>query len=117
MAKRPLNPADLTERITIQTSSVVADDQGGRATTWSTLATVWAAVRALSGREAIQARAVASEVNYEVVVRYRSDLTAKLRIAWVPSWSSGTASRPLEVHAVRPDRVTQTIALDCAEAA
>ena len=114
---RRIDPADLSERVTIQKTTIVADDQGGRATSWGTLATVWATVRALSSREAIQARAVASKVSYEVTVRYRGDVTPAMRLAWVPSWSSTTPARTLEILGVRPDRGAHVLRLDCGEAA
>ena len=117
MARLSIEPAGLSERVTIQQNTVTTDDQGGRSSSWGTLATVWASVRSLSSREAVQARAGASRGTYEGVVRYRTDVTASMRLSWVPSWSSGTPARTLEIHGVRPDRVTQTIALDCAEAA
>jgi len=115
-ARRPLNPATLSERIVIQTLSTSVDNQGGRSSSWSTLATVWADVRPLTARETLAAKSAASLVGYEVTTRYRSDVTPKMRITWTPSWSSGTASRTLEVHGVRVDRPTQTMALDCGEA-
>jgi len=113
----PIQPSELTERVTIQSNTTSTDDQGGRSSSWGTLATVWASVRSLTSREAIQARAVASRVGFVVAVRYRSDVTAKMRVSWTPSWSSGTSARYLEIHGIRPDRGRQLIELDCSEAA
>jgi len=115
-ARRAFNPATLSERIVIQTLSTSVDNQGGRSSSYATLATVWATVRPLTAREALAAKAAASLVEYEVTTRYRSDVTPKMRITWTPSWSSGTASRTLEIHGLRVDRASQTMALDCGEA-
>ena len=110
-----LQPSELSERITIQVNTTSTDNQGGRSSSWGTLATVWAQVRAATTREALQARAITSETNYVVTVRYRSDVTAKNRILWTPSWSSGTAAKTLEIRGVRPMRKEQTLQIDCGE--
>ena len=117
MARRPFNPARLSERVTIQTATTSVDNHGGRSASWGTLATVWADVRALSSRESIAAKAAASKVGYEVTVRYRSDVTPKMRVSWTPSWASGAGATYLEIHGIRPDRASQTLALDCGAAA
>ena len=109
-------PSDLTERVTIQENTTSTDNQGGRSSSWGTLATVWAHVRPLTPRESLQARAITSKTGFVVALRYRSDVTAKMRVSWVPSWSSGTAAKILEVTGVRPFRKPQTLELECQEA-
>ena len=109
-------PSDLTERVTIQENTTSTDNQGGRSSSWGTLATVWAHVRPLTTRESLQARAITSKTGYVVARRDRSDGTAKMRGRWVPSWASGTAAKILEVTGVRPFRKTQTLELECQEA-
>ena len=108
-----VHPSDLSERITIQSNTVSTDNQGGRSSSWGTLATVWAQVRAHTTRESIQARAITSETGYVVIIRYRSDVNPKDRITWTPSWSSGTSAKTLEIHGVRPMRRQQVLELDC----
>jgi len=109
-----LQPSELSERVAIQQTSTSSDGQGGRTTSWSTLATVYAKVQPLNSREAIQARAVASEVAYRVLLRFRSDVDATMRLLWTPSWSSAAGSKTLEIHGVRMQR--DALELDCAEA-
>ena len=115
MADELLNPSEFSERVTIQVNTVTGDTQGGRSSSWGTLATVWAHVRAATTKEAITARSVTSERQYVVTVRYRTDVTAKNRVTWTPSWSSGTAAKTLQIHGVRPLRLSQTLQPVCGE--
>lgn len=72
----------LRKRITLQQRSSEQDSYGQPLTTWSDVATVWASVEPLSGRELMAAEAVQSEVTHQVVMRYRPGVTAKLRVAY-----------------------------------
>lgn len=72
---------ELRKRITIQQrSGSTQDGFGSPITTWGTYATVWAAVRPLSGRELIAAQAVQSEISHQVTLRYRSGITTAMRV-------------------------------------
>lgn len=46
---------------------------------WVDVATLWAAVNPLSGREFIHAKSVQSEVVGRIVIRYRTDIKAAMR--------------------------------------
>lgn len=75
---------DLTQRVVIESSSATSDSYGGRSLAWSTLATVWAHVKALSGAEALVSggEKVQARIAYEVTIRYRSDVTTQMRLTW-----------------------------------
>lgn len=80
-----MNAGDLIEQITIQAESRSANGQGGYTTSWANVgtdATPWANVRMLSGDEALQAGVQRAVQQWRVVLRYRTDLTAKHRIVW-----------------------------------
>nr|WP_307731963.1 phage head closure protein [Massilia sp. H27-R4] len=47
---------------------------------WATHATAWADVRLLGGLETIKAGAVVSQVKASIRMRYRTDLTAAMRV-------------------------------------
>ncbi|NHZ81832.1 phage head closure protein [Massilia sp. CCM 8695] len=47
---------------------------------WVTHATAWADVRMVGGLEAIKAGAVVSQVKASIRMRYRTDLTAAMRV-------------------------------------
>lgn len=102
----------LTERVAITQDTKTPDTQGGRSASESTLATVWARVRPLSGRELMQAQAVSSEVQYEVTIRYRADVTPQMRLTWTPY--QGAAARTLQILAVRQGE-RDALLLDCGE--
>ena len=54
----------MTERLAFQRNAETTDIQGGRSSAWATFATIWGAMRALTGREMLQAQAVSSQVSY-----------------------------------------------------
>jgi SPP1 family predicted phage head-tail adaptor len=102
----------LDQRVVIQTPTTAASTQSGAgAVTFSTLATVWASVRALSAEERLEAGAVSSLVTYEIEMRYRADVTPGMRVQWTPY--SGTA-KTFEVHGIRVGgRVMANLVLEC----
>ncbi|KAA0893075.1 phage head closure protein [Pusillimonas sp. ANT_WB101] len=70
----------LKHRIEIQKQERTPDGGGGWALAWVPVATVWAHVEGLSGREYLQAMAVASTVTSRVFIRYRTDIKPAYRI-------------------------------------
>ncbi len=89
----------MDQRVTILTPTYASSQQSGQGVaSFATLATVWAAVRALTGAEILAAGAIASEVTYEVEMRFRADVTPKVRLQWTPFRG---VLKTLEVHAVQ----------------
>lgn len=74
----------LRHRVTIQQDQGTSrDDNGEHIEDYQDLATVWAEVKPLSGRELWAARQTQSEVTHRVTVRYSSalaDLTGSIRV-------------------------------------
>lgn len=97
--------------MTLRRIPTTADGQGGQATsTPVTVATVWAMVRSLTGREALQAGAAQSSQTHRVGIRHRTDVTVQIQAVR----ADGTV---LEVLAVRdPDGRRAWLELDCVEA-
>lgn len=80
-------PAKAKNRIVIQSRGDASDDYGGSAVTWSTLATVWAIIEPMSGREVLQSEQLQSRVTHKVTIRYNATLKstatgAKYRISY-----------------------------------
>lgn len=75
MACKYQTPA-FNRRVAIQSPAGSRDAYGERTTTWSTVATVWAAVMPVSAKELIAAGAVHGEVSHRVQVRYQAALAA-----------------------------------------
>jgi len=66
--------------VQIQQAAITRDSVGGHVETWATIATVWAKLRWLRGSTLFTARAVGSSVSLIVSVRYRTDVTADMRV-------------------------------------
>ncbi len=71
---------DLRQRITLQQSVKTPDGHKGFTEQWQDLITVWASVEPLSGREYFYSHQIKAEVTHRVKMRYREDLTVKMRI-------------------------------------
>lgn len=72
----------MRERVTLQQESPTADGGGGYALAWTDIATVWAKVEPLSGREQIEASKLQGVVQYRIMIRYRSDVVPGMRLSW-----------------------------------
>lgn len=77
-----MTAGQLRERVTIQQESLTPDGGGGSTLAWADVATVWASVEPLSGRERMQAQQLESAVDYRVKIRHRADVTAGMRLVW-----------------------------------
>ena len=71
--------SSLNQRVTIEHLVSGQDAIGQPVQTWTTLATVWADVRHLSGLETIKADAETSVVKASIRIRYRADVNATMR--------------------------------------
>ena len=72
----------LRHRVTIESQTTTQDAYGGEVITWSEVATVWAAVEPLSGREFMDGRRQEAEINTRIRIRYRSGLLPGMRVTW-----------------------------------
>lgn len=73
---------DLRHRVTIEEKTITRDTYGGEEITWSTVATCWAAVEPLQGREFLEGRRLEAEVSTRIRIRYRSGVVPGMRITW-----------------------------------
>ncbi|MFZ3035381.1 MAG: phage head closure protein [Parvibaculum sp.] len=73
---------ELRERVTIERATRLADGVGGATSSWSELATVWASVIPLSGREVATGERVEAHQSYTITMRYRDDVTTAMRAIW-----------------------------------
>ncbi len=69
----------LRQRVTIQYKVVVKDSFGQETITWTELATVWAEVAPLTGREFMEGRQETAEVSTRIRIRYRSGVEPEMR--------------------------------------
>ena len=71
---------DLRNRITIQQLTAATNANGFPVEAWTDLKTVWAAKRGLQGREYFAAAEVQAESDVIYTIRYRTCITAGMRI-------------------------------------
>jgi len=77
-----MNPADLRHRVTLQRYTDTTDTDGFTTQQWQDVATVWAAVENLYGREYWEAAAVQAENTVKFTIRYRAGIETSMRIAF-----------------------------------
>jgi SPP1 family predicted phage head-tail adaptor len=91
----------LRHRVTIESLVETQDGTTGAISrAWSTVATVWAAIEPLSGREFIAAQGAQAEVVARILIRYRDDVVAKMRVVF--------GSKVYNIRAVLPDKESGT---------
>ncbi len=74
--------AALRDRVQLLHKEQTAEPEGGHATVYVPLATVWARVHARPASRSDFADARGAKATHTVVVRYRSDVASGDRIAW-----------------------------------
>lgn len=70
----------LDQRVTLQNATVTRDTVGGPVETWADTVTVWAGVRPLTAKQVAQAQQVSADVRKAVTIRYRTGITAAMRV-------------------------------------
>lgn len=73
---------DLRDRVTIQNFIRTPDEYGGYTETWQDIATVWANIKPLRGREFFQAQQIQSEVTHKITIRYTDIVKPTSRIKY-----------------------------------
>lgn len=71
---------DLRNRITLQKYIETTDEEGFSTQEWQDVATVWASVENLYGREYWQAATVQAENTVKFIIRYRKEIDNAMRI-------------------------------------
>ena len=77
-----MRSGELRERVTIQRKAAMQDDFGAEVPTWAAVATVWAKVEMLSGREFIAQGRAEAAVTHKITIRLREDVTPDMRLVW-----------------------------------
>lgn len=70
----------LDQRITLQAPVTGQDAAGQPATGWTDVATVWASVLDISGREYIAAGGVQNTATTKITIRYRAGVVPSMRV-------------------------------------
>jgi len=70
----------MNRRIVIREKSVTRDAYGAEVITWGTVATVWAAVLPVRGREYVAMREAQADITTRFLIRYRAGITPAMQI-------------------------------------
>lgn len=91
-----LASGSLRHKVELQERVITQDPNTGEMVqTWQTVATPWAAIVPMSAREFVAANAEQSEVRGRIVIRYRGDVDATMRVVHSGKWYA--------IHGVMPD--------------
>jgi SPP1 family predicted phage head-tail adaptor len=95
-----MDVGELRERITIRRQSNTKNEQtGGLTRSWADVASVWAKVRSIDGREAVIGGVLQGIAHFEITVRYRDDIRSADQILW--------GSRELNIHTAEDRKNTK----------
>jgi SPP1 family predicted phage head-tail adaptor len=72
-------PGDLNRRLVLEEPVDTADDAGGVSTSYQALTTLWAALLPVAASQVVVADGDGVTVTHRIVVRMRSDVTARHR--------------------------------------
>jgi len=99
----------LRHQVTLQKPVTNQDTYGQDVATWTDVATVWAGVEPLKGREFYDAQQVNAELSVRVVIRYRSDVAATWRV------KHGDRAYAIQQPPIDPDMRHRELQLMCSE--
>jgi SPP1 family predicted phage head-tail adaptor len=80
---------------------VIQDNNGETTSSWVEVATVWAAIEPISGREFIQSQAKQSQITARIMIRFREGVTAAMRLVHV---RRNMADVVYNIHALLADK-------------
>ena len=98
----------LNKRVTLQSATAARDGHGQPVETWADVATTWAAVEPIRGREYFAAQQVTAETTHRITLRYRSGVS--------PQWRVVFGSRTFRIESViNPLEKNERLELMCVE--
>ncbi len=108
-----MRAGDLRHRVTFQSRSMSADSFGAQSESWSDVATVFADISPLSGRELLAAQQVQSEISHTVTIRYQTQFAGPKAVA---AMRIKYGERIFNIHSsIDPDERHKSLQLSCAE--
>jgi SPP1 family predicted phage head-tail adaptor len=75
-----ITAGELTRQVRIQAPGTTRDEYGEVIPGWADVATVWARVRDISGREYLAAAATQNLTTTEIVIYFRADVLPAMRV-------------------------------------
>jgi SPP1 family predicted phage head-tail adaptor len=77
-----MNAGKLRNKIEIQRRDKTPDGAGGFKVDWVKIADTWAWIKPMGGTEGLVAMQLQAQVSHDIIIRYRSNLTAADRIVF-----------------------------------
>ena len=105
-----INAGNLADRIVIEQAAETRNSVGEVTLSWSTFATVWADVQALSGREAERYGQIVGFTGHKVTIRQLPGVKVSMRIIY-------ESTRTLEIGAINEYERGWYVELICTEKA
>lgn len=101
----------LRHRITFQKPKFEDSGHGGKAKGWENVATVWAEIKPVSGREYFENFQMESEISTKITIRYLAGLNTHMRIKFgdryfkivTPPINPQESNRVLEIMALETE--------------
>lgn len=109
----------LNKRIAIQQLTATNDDGGGNSEEWTTLATVYASIRPITGDRRFYAQHIEAVVDSEVKIRYRKGVNSTMRVVCPPPPAEGDMPAGTKILNIRaafdPDGKSVELVMLCQE--
>lgn len=77
-----LGAGQFDKHVTLQSKSVTRNSIGEEVVTWIDVATVWARVEPIRGREFFAAAQMQDATDHRVTIRYRTGVVREMRVVW-----------------------------------
>lgn len=77
-----MNAGELRHRVILQAKTVTRGNYGEEVIVWRDIATIWAKIEPLSGREYFQSQQMQSEISHKITIRYREDVKADWQMVY-----------------------------------
>lgn len=72
----------LKHRVTLQEYTATRDSYGAELEAWVDIATAWASVEPLTGKEYFQTQQINAEISTKVTIRFKAGVAAKMRLIY-----------------------------------
>lgn len=99
---------NLRHRVSLQQKTITEDALKQQSETWMNIATVWAVIEPLSGREYFAAKQINAEISVRITLRYLPGVTTEVRAVF-----GGRIFEVLSV--VNPEERCESLILMCKE--
>ena len=93
-----MSAGKLDRRITVERRVTTLDSYGQQSSGWTAIATVWANIKPLAGKEEVRSGSLETVLTHTVMVRYQVDLMPAIE---ADAWRILYGTRVLQITAAR----------------